>query len=70
MCVLELSPLHRKWKHSGDDDDARVGDGKERSTDITARSFRDRPKKRRADRSRKRSYEYAEKMTDDRRMLG
>lgn len=47
MCVFELSPLHRKWKHSGDDDDddddGREGDGKERSEDITARSFRDRP---------------------------
>lgn len=55
MCVLELSPLYRKWKYSGDDDDGRSGDGKERSTDITARSFRDRPKKRRADRSRERA---------------
>lgn len=53
MCVLELSPLHRKWKYSGDDDDDddnREGDGKEWSEDIMARSFKDRPKKRRAGR--------------------
>lgn len=31
MCVLELSPLYRKWKYSGDDDDGRgVGRGMEK----------------------------------------